>query len=59
MPKNADEEKREKIIEKINMDRKTQYKSKSVDKINYRKSQDIQKRANQLGNHLFGEENEE
>ena len=58
MPKNADEERRAKIIEKINMDRQSQYKSKSVDKLNYRKSQDIQKRANYLGNYLYGEENE-
>ena len=57
MPKNAEEERRAKMIEKITQNRKSKYNSHSVDKIKYKKSIDIQKRANYLGNHLFGEEN--
>ena len=58
MPKNADEERRARIIERINKDRKSHYKSQSVDNYGYKKNEDIAKRANYLGNQLFGEENE-
>ena len=55
MPKNDDEERRARIIERINKSRKNQNKSKSEDKINYIKSTDIERRAKDLGSHLFGE----
>ena len=58
MPKNANEERRARIIERINKDRKSHYKSQSVDNYGYKKNEDIAKRANYLGNQLFGEENE-
>ena len=58
-PQNPDEERRAKVIENINKNMNNrQRKSQSVDTIRYKKSENIQKRANYLGNHLFGEENE-
>ena len=59
MPKNENEERRERIIETINKKRNNRYKSQSVDNVKNKKSDNIQKRANYLGNQLFGEENEE
>ena len=55
IPKDVDEERRERIIEIINKKRNNRNKSQSVNK----KNDDIQKRANYLGNQLFAEENEE
>ena len=61
-PPNPKEERRAKVIENINKNNNNSNnrhnKSQSVDTIRYKKSENIQKRANYLGNHLFGEENE-
>ena len=53
IPKNKDEEKRERIIGIINRNRSIRYKSQSVDNIRNKKIDIIRKR----GNKSFGEEN--
>ena len=54
IPKNEDEERREKIIRIINRNRNIRYKSQSVDNIRSKKSDIFLKR----GNKSFGEEKE-
>ena len=59
IPKNADEERRTKIIERINKNRINEYKSLSVDSVRNKKNENIKKRADYLGNQLFAEDNED
>ena len=59
LDKNADEERRSKIIERINKNRINKYKSLSVDNVRNKKNENIQKRADYLGNQIFGDENED
>ena len=59
IPRNPDEERRSKIIERINKDRNNKFKSQSVDTIRHIKNVSVENRTNYLGNQLFREGNEE
>ena len=62
IPKNADEERRSKIIERINKNRINKYKSLSVDSVRNKKNEkneNIKKRADYLGYQLLAEDNED
>ncbi len=59
IPRNPDEERRSKIIERINKDRNNKFKSQSVDSIRHIKNVSVENRTNYLGNQLFREGNEE